>query len=167
VTFSFIRGFTWADAKLGGKRFRFIDTHLESETSTVALAQAKELLAGPVKKAGRQSVIVACDCNSDPLNATAKPGDIPHLSAYRALRGRLTDEWLRFAPASKGFTSGLSETVDDPDTSSIDHRIDFIWGRDARGKGLKVDRAWITGLTARKDGLWASDHAGVVVELRL
>jgi hypothetical protein len=112
-------------------------------------------------------VIVACDCNSDPLNSTSKPDDIPHRSAYDYLAKRFSDEWLRFAPAGKGFTSGLSETVNDPDLSAIDHRIDLIWGRNANGKGLKVDKAWVTGTTKRaSNGLWASDHMGVVVKLR-
>jgi hypothetical protein len=113
-------------------------------------------------------VVVACDCNSDPLDSSVKPDDIPHKSAYDYLAKRFTDEWLRFAPASEGFTSGLSELVNDTDLAGIDHRIDLIWGRNAKGKGLKVDKAWVTGNQARaSNGLRASDHLGVVVRLRL
>src|SRR4051812_17603086 len=83
--FSFIRGYAYVDVKLGRKKLRFIDTHLESETSRLADAQAAELLAGPVKQARKRPVIVVCDCNSDPLDSSVKPGDIPHQSAYGRL----------------------------------------------------------------------------------
>jgi endonuclease/exonuclease/phosphatase family metal-dependent hydrolase len=169
AVFSFIRGVTWADAKLGAKTFRFINTHLESETSTLALAQAKEAVAGPVKAVkGKKTIIWVCDCNSDPLSSATKPNDIPHKSAYDFLVKTFHDEWLRFAPASKGFTSGLNETVNDADLTGIDHRIDLILGRTAKGKALKVAKAWITGNKARTStGLWASDHMGVVARLKL
>jgi endonuclease/exonuclease/phosphatase family metal-dependent hydrolase len=167
ATFSFIRGYTFADARLGRKRFRFVNTHLESETSTLALAQAKEAVKGPVRAAKGKTVIFVCDCNSDPLDSSVKPNDIPHKSAYDYLVKTFKDEWLRFAPASKGFTSGLSETVNDANTATIDHRIDLILGRTAKGKALKVSKAWITGNKARSNGLWASDHMGVVARLKL
>jgi endonuclease/exonuclease/phosphatase family metal-dependent hydrolase len=167
VPFAFIRGFNWADVRAGSERFRFVNTHLESQASVIANAQAQELLAGAASAPGRPVVIV-CDCNSDPLNGTSKPGDIPHWSAYRTITGAgFSDEWLQFAPAAAGFTSGLSELVNDPDLSSINHRIDMVFGHGARGGPLPVDKAWIVGRDARTPGgLWASDHMGVVVRLR-
>jgi endonuclease/exonuclease/phosphatase family metal-dependent hydrolase len=169
ATFSFIRGYAYADIKLGAKQLRFIDTHLESETSRLADAQAKELLAGPVKQARKRAVIVVCDCNSDPLDSSVKPDDIPHKSAYDRLTKTLHDQWLKFAPASKGFTSGLSETVNDPDASGFDHRIDLVLAREPNGKAMKSVKGWITGRDPKAraaNGLWASDHAGVVLKLR-
>lgn len=168
VKLSFIRGYTWADIKLGSKKMRFINTHLESETSTLARAQAREAVAGPVRAAGKKPVILVCDCNSDPLDSSVKPNDIPHRSAYDFLtRKTFTDQWLRFAPASKGFTSGLSETDNDADLSGIDHRIDLVLARKANGKPMKSVKGWITGNKARTaTGLWASDHMGVVMRLR-
>jgi endonuclease/exonuclease/phosphatase family metal-dependent hydrolase len=167
ATFSFIRGYGYVDAKLGSKRFRFINTHLESVSSTLALAQAKELVAGPVKKAGKKPVIVVCDCNSDPKLSVAKPDDIPHKVPYQYLTKNLRDEWLTIKPLRPGFTAGLSEGVNDPNAKAIDHRIDLVLARDAKGKALKAVKGWVTGTTARsKSGLWASDHAGVVVQLK-
>jgi endonuclease/exonuclease/phosphatase family metal-dependent hydrolase len=165
IAFTFVRGYTWADASLRGKRFRFINTHLESARSDVALGQAQELLKGPAK--GKRTTIMVCDCNSDPFDASTKENDVPHYSAYRTLTETLNDEWLGYLPASKGFTSGLSETVNDPDLRTIDHRIDLVLGRTAKGLALKVDKAWVVGNKARRGGLWASDHMGVVVRLRL
>jgi endonuclease/exonuclease/phosphatase family metal-dependent hydrolase len=171
--FEFIRGYNWADVRAGSTRLRFVNTHLESQSSLVALRQAQELLQGPASAPGR-SVVVVCDCNSDPLDETTKPADpipTPHSAPYDLVTGPggFGDEWLRFAPAAAGFTSGLSELVDDPDLSTIDHRIDMVFGHTAAGAPLPVDRGWIVGrdpANRTATGLWPSDHLGVVIRLR-
>ena len=175
---SFIRGYDWADVRAGAKRFRFVNTHLESQSSDIAYAQAGELLAGPAAPSG-QPTIVVCDCNSDPLDATVAPG-ATHASRDPYLlitgQGGFADEWLRFAPAGQGFTDGLSELVNDSPAqaaAAFDHRIDMVFGRRADGSPMAVDHAWVTGkdpndrTPATPIGrLWPSDHAGVVVRLR-
>jgi endonuclease/exonuclease/phosphatase family metal-dependent hydrolase len=175
---SFIRGYNYADVRAGNKRFRVINTHLESELSDIAYAQAAELLAGPAAPSN-QSTIVLCDCNTDPLDASVKPGEThAHRDPYLLITGQggFADEWLQWAPAEQGFTSGLSELVNDtPEEAAarFDHRIDFVFGRRADGSPIPVDRAEVVG---RDPGertpetpigrLWPSDHAGVVVRLR-
>ncbi len=170
--YALIRGFNRIDAKLRGRRFRLVNTHLESDRSDIALAQAKEMVAGPAKPSRKRPTIIVCDCNSDPLNQTVKPYEISqHRAPYEFITGSgYADEWLRFAPAEAGFTSGFNELVDDPDTSSIDHRIDMVFGRRANGKPLRVVKGWIVGTDPANrtaSGLWPSDHAGVVITLRL
>jgi hypothetical protein len=158
---------------------RFVNTHLESESSDVAYAQAAELLAGPAAPGNGLPTIVACDCNSDPLNASVKPGQVrAHRDPYLLITGAggFTDEWLQFAPAEAGFTSGLSELVNDtPEqaAAAFDHRIDMVFGRRADGSAMPVKQAWVTGKDPNErtpptpiGRLWPSDHAGVVVELR-
>ncbi|MGH3330629.1 MAG: hypothetical protein ACRDPJ_04900, partial [Nocardioidaceae bacterium] len=80
-----------------------------------------------------------------------------------------TDMWLEWAPAPAGWTSGLSETVDDPTPAGFDHRIDMVFARTAPGDTLDVLNGDVTGneLTDRDPatGLWPSDHAGVVLTL--
>lgn len=163
VEFKFIRGYLYADAQIGKRKFRFIDTHLESARSDTALAQAKELMKGPIKGAGRKPVVMVCDCNSDPLDKTIyNDGDIPHWSTYKFLRDKLADEWLKVKTAKQGYSSGLSETVNENSIAGIDHRIDLVLGR-----GFKAIKGWRTGTRARsKSGLWASDHMGIAVKLR-
>jgi hypothetical protein len=165
--FKFTRGYNWADVQVKKRAFRFINTHLESELSGYALAQAFELMSGPAQT--DQPVVLACDCNSDPLNHTIKPGDtVPHAAPYELITGpfHFTDEWLLVHTAAQGWTSGLSETVDDDDLSDIDHRIDMVFGRRPDGSAIPADRGWITGDSARTpQGLWASDHMGVVMRL--
>jgi hypothetical protein len=93
-----------------------------------------------------------------------------HKAAYDAVVGAgFFDEWLKRAPAEEGWTSGLSETVDDP-TASFEKRIDFVFGRTGAGKAFRVLGGSVTGdrLGDRDPttGLWPSDHAGVVLKLR-
>ena len=167
---TFDRGYQWVDVRAGATRFRFVNTHLEAFRSGIALAQAAELL-GAVQTDDQPTVFV-CDCNSDPLNDSTKPGDpTKHWAAYRAIiAAGYTDEWLEFAAAEDGWTSGLSETVDDETGEGFDHRIDMVFARTADGEPLLVDRGAVTGTTvASKDpttGLWPSDHGGVVLRLR-
>jgi len=174
ATVSFIRGYAWADVRAGAKRFRFIDTHLESQFSRTAYDQAQELLSGPADTDA--PVILVCDCNSDPLNQTIKPGDTRrHAEPYELLTGGggFSDAWLEFAPAEAGWTSGLSEFVNDtPEAAAerFDHRIDMVFARGAADGGdVSVDRGWVVGRDPAErtpSGLWPSDHAGVVMRLR-
>lgn len=175
----FIRGYDVVELRAGGQRVRFLNTHLESESSDVAFAQARELLAGPAAPSDGLPTILVCDCNSDPLNASVKPGEThAHRDPYLLLtrQGGFTDEWLQFAPASAGFTSGLGELVNDtPEhaAAEFDHRIDFVFGRRADGAPMPVQRAWVVGKDPAErtpptpiGRLWPSDHAGVIVRLR-
>ena len=171
ATFSFARGYNWVDVRHGQKRFRFINSHLEAFSSDLAYAQAAELLQNAPAQ-GRTNVFV-CDCNSDPLNHSVKPGDTqPHSGPYDLITGAggFVDEWLRWKPAAQGWTSGLSELVNDPTAAGFDHRIDMVFARRASGGGLGVDKGRVTGtkVTDRDPatGLWPSDHGGVVLRLR-
>jgi endonuclease/exonuclease/phosphatase family metal-dependent hydrolase len=169
----FTRGYQWVNAERGDQRFRFINTHLEAFSSDVAYAEAQQMLAGPGDYRG--TTIIVCDCNSDPLNQsvkTAQGDSLPHSEPYWLVTGQndFNDTWLQWRPARFGWTSGLTETVDDPDASNFDHRIDMVFARTGSGAPLKVVRGTVTGdEVADRDpatGLWPSDHAGVVMRLR-
>ena len=175
----FARGYAWVDLLRGtGDRLRFVTTHLEAFSSDIALAQAAELLAATTSQ-GRATVL-ACDCNSDPLDSSIKPLDhVPHKAPYDLITGRggFSDMWLRWRPAVEGWTSGLDETVDDAGDANhdglddrFDHRIDMIFVRTAGGPLPDVVGGAVTGNElADRDpasGLWPSDHAGVELALR-
>jgi hypothetical protein len=171
TTFSFDRGYNWVDVRDGSRSFRFVNTHLEAFSSDLAMAQASELLAAA--PAADRTNVLACDCNSDPLNSSVKPGDsVPHKAPYELITGAggFTDEWLQWASAEEGWTSGLSELVNDPTAAGFDHRIDLILARTPDGDGLAVDRGEVTGTELGdrdpETGLWPSDHGGVVLRLR-
>ena len=97
---------------------------------------------------------------------------MPHKAPYDFITGPggYTDQWLEWAPAEEGWTSGLSELVNDPTPAGFDHRIDMVFGHTPDGRILDVDRGDVTGNELsdrdRTTGLWPSDHAGVVLRLR-
>jgi endonuclease/exonuclease/phosphatase family metal-dependent hydrolase len=162
--FNVKRGYAWADMKLNGKKFRFVDTHLEAYLEATRVAQAKELVAagGPVK--GKR-VIVVGDMNSDPNNAGGSPP-----GAWDVLTASgLKDTWPWLYKSKPGYECCLKtdSLTDPPSPSPFDHRIDQIFGK---GK-LKPLNAKIVGTnpanSRTKSGLWASDHGGVVTKLKL
>ena len=105
-TLSSRRGWTAIDGSLRGKRFRFVDTHLEAFDDTTRLAQARALAAGPLHKGG--TVILVGDLNSDPTGATgAKP------EAYNVFTGAgLRDTWLLRNQQGTGNNCCLKQQTD-------------------------------------------------------
>src|SRR3954452_17412184 len=147
------RGWAAVDATAGGRRFRFVDTHLEAYGGQVRAQQAKELLAGPLKSRSTQAILVG-DLNSAPTDT----GD--EALAYKAMRsGGFVDA---FTKAPK--TSGQDEKLDNP-TSKLQRYIDHIMSRPT----LKTVNTKVVGNRAseRIQNLWPSDHAGTVATLRL
>jgi endonuclease/exonuclease/phosphatase family metal-dependent hydrolase len=173
TTFRFVRGYGWADVAVGSARMRFVNTHLESQSSQLARAQAEELLKGP---AGNTSLptVIACDCNSNPASPAARSAlPIGSGAAYRLITQNhgFTDLWLQ-QPArdGRGNTARLSELVND-ETADFERRIDLVLARSASPGQIVADRVEVTGdeLSDRDptSQLWPSDHAGVVAELRI
>ncbi len=157
------RGWIAVDAKLRGKPYRLVDTHLESIDYTVQAAQALELVNGPALS--DKPVILAGDINSD------ADGSDPVLSAsYLILTSAgFLDFWPIIHPADPGFTNPLHG--EDPYTpfSTPDQRIDVILAKPG-GKGIDVRDVFLIGNTVNDltpHGFWPSDHAGVVESFTL
>jgi endonuclease/exonuclease/phosphatase family metal-dependent hydrolase len=154
------RGYTAADVRFKGKRLRFVNTHLEAALDSTREAQARELIArgGPLRT--RRQLIVVGDFNSDPQGRESSS------SAFDVLAGfDLVDTWpRRFGP---GFSCCLERSdARDTNTNGFDHRIDLILAKPK----LRAVRGQVVGdeLADRApNGLWPSDHAGVVTRLRL
>jgi endonuclease/exonuclease/phosphatase family metal-dependent hydrolase len=146
------RGYAAVDAKVAGKKFRFVDPHAEAYGPEIAANQIKELLE---KAAASKKVptILAGDFNSDPR------ADPKGAAAYNAAIA------AGFKDTGKpAMTCCQIETVDNP-VSTLDKWIDHILVRPK----AKVLKSQIVGNHAsdRIGGLWPSDHAGVVATLRL
>ena len=154
------RGWGAVDVRFKGKRFRFLNTHLEAFADAQREAQARELIArgGPLR--GKRQYIVVGDFNSDP-NGTESPS-----AAFDILDGfGLVDEWpRRFGP---GFSCCLEDSgARDLNAGGFDHRIDLILAKPK----LRAIRGQVVGDEVgdrAPNGLWPSDHAGVVTRLRL
>jgi endonuclease/exonuclease/phosphatase family metal-dependent hydrolase len=147
------RGWIAVDAKLRGKPYRLVDTHLESINYPIQVMQAIELVNGPTL--APVPVVLAGDINSD-----ADSSD-PVLSAsYQVLvNAGFLDFWPIIHPGDPGFTNPLHG--EDPVTPSTpNQRIDVILAKPG-GKGIDARDEFLIGTTS-DDGLWPSDHAGVV-----
>ena len=153
-----------SDAKLRGKQYRFVTTHLESLSPAIQAAQAAELVNGPGNT--DVPVIFAGDFNSDAesSNAAANPAYPILLSAG------FVDTWKQLHPSDPGFTWPLHG--EDPFTSfsTPNERIDLVFSRNGR-KGLMPFNVDLIGNNQSTDltpsGLWPSDHAGLVASFNL
>ncbi|BDG03781.1 endonuclease/exonuclease/phosphatase family protein [Anaeromyxobacter oryzae] len=143
------RGWATVLAKERGQWIRFVSTHLEAFDETVRTVQAGELvqaLAGETRP-----VVVVGDLNSEPGTQGA---------AVLVDEGGFTDTWAALYPAAAGLTCCYLEDLTLPDT--LETRIDYAL---FRGPFTPAD-AEVVG-TAQVSGLWPSDHAGLVAELRI
>lgn len=150
------RGWTAVDARLDGRRLRFINTHLESFSAVIRTAQANELLAGPANTT--LPTLLVGDLNSPPEELTP--------SAYSTLRAAgFKDAWIIANDMAPGLTCCNAEDLRNS-LPAFDQRIDYVLLRDLPRDA--IERARRTGIDPEQrtpSGLWPSDHAGVVVEL--
>ena len=153
----FTRGWISVDAKLRGKDYRFVTTHLETFVNEFQAAQAEELLYGPLNT--YLPTILAGDLNSDAHDPSFANG--PAFGIL--LNGGFTDIWSVLHPSDAGLTwPYFREDTTTPDTSPF-QRIDLIL---TRGNGIAAESEQLVGTTP-VNGIWASDHAGVVATLKL
>jgi endonuclease/exonuclease/phosphatase family metal-dependent hydrolase len=152
---SFDRGWASVDGTFEGKKFRFVNTHLETEDSPdVQEAQGQEFLAGPAKTGG--AVIAVGDFNSAADGSTT--------TTYADLtKSYFDDAWSD--PNDPGYTCCQNGTLTNF-PSALGSTIDFVF-----------THAPVTALGAQVIGgqtpfqmappLWPSDHAGVVATVRI
>jgi endonuclease/exonuclease/phosphatase family metal-dependent hydrolase len=167
------RGWLSVEAKVKGKgkkkgnrpkqsKFRFINTHLEAfGDPTIREAQAKELIAGPLKT--NKQVILVGDLNSgvERHNGFIQPGDP---LAFQALEGfGLKDNGAVNLNQPYPQTCCYSDMFDE--TQVFDHTVDHVLTK----PGLKTKKAFVTGndVNQRPSDLWPSDHGGKVSRLQL
>ena len=175
------RGWIRVDAEVEGVPFHFITTHLEIQPFAGAQAlQAKELLTEVVGDLEGATVMLG-DFNS---NAAGSAGDPTWTSTYEeVLAAGFKDLWLLANPegVDPGLTCCHDVDLKNP-VSAFDQRIDFMFWRPSGwmdgGEPAKGPRAFLESLYVRTvgadptkrtepGGLWPSDHAGLVAELRL
>jgi hypothetical protein len=151
-----LRGWVSADVKHRGQTFRFVNTHPEAFSPEVNTEQVTELIAGPL--ATSLPVVLVGD-----LNATPDPTERSPSTSLPLLR-------------EAGFVDTAVSAVDNdpgdtccfhPDltTGELYQRIDYVLYRG----GFEASRQYRVGLAPDQpvDGLYPSDHAGVVADLVL
>ncbi len=147
---SFDRGWVTVQVALGTHRFRFANTHLETEAApAVQQAEGREFLAA-AKQPG--NVLAVGDFNSAADGSTT--------DTY----GFLTGDYFRDAAPGVGATCCQNGTLSNP-VSQNTSRIDLVLSHGA----LLPRTAVKTGATPfqTQAPYWAADHAGVVATLRL
>lgn len=151
---SFNRGWASVDGRLEGKKFRFVNTHLETEDSPdVQEAQGQEFLAGPAKTGG--AVIAVGDFNS--------AADGSSTTTYADLtKSYFDDAWSD--PSDPGYTCCQNGTLTNF-PSSLGSAIDFVFTH-AASRALSAD---VIGDAPFQmvPPLWPADHAGVVATVRI
>jgi len=152
---SFDRGWCSIDGKLQGKKFHFVNTHLETETyAAVQEAQGQEFLAGPAKAGG--AVIATGDFNSAADGSTTR--------TYARLTKSYFDDAWDLNRGDPGFSccqnSGLTNT-----SSELNSRIDLVLTH-AASRALDANLIGDLPLDVGPP-FWPSDHAGVVATLRI
>jgi hypothetical protein len=160
-----LRGWTSVDLSIRGKAVRLINTHLDGDCAdadpTIQLAQAQEILQGPVKEARDQGlpVILLGD-----LNSKADGSGTQTYAELLKPKVGFVDAWT-----AGGSGKGLTCCQDDflLNTTAFQDRRDYV----LLGRGpFKVINAQLVGadpITTPSGLRWPSDHAGVVARLNL
>ena len=149
------RGYVSLDATVDGAKFRFVNTHLEAYSEADGLGQAKELTAGPAKYRGQ--TILTGDMNSERGSEDSDP--IDHI-----LKFGFDDTFFRKTRKDTK-TCCQPENVAN-EQSALKSRIDFVLAKPR----VPVVKSLVVGNDPdirTANGLWPSDHAGVVSTLRL
>jgi len=187
----FVRGYNIVDVDLNGRGYRFVNTHLEVSGDPAAnffqSVQAYELtqiLEGLALQLSDEIVVLVGDLNSDPaagpMADCLQPPDFdsvaPCPTPYAIVAGSgYIDTWSeRNGRAGPGYTCCQQDLLMNAD-SWLDQRIDHVFVRPplagAQGPHF-MNGVHATVVGARQqdrtaDGLWPSDHAGVVTGMTL
>ena len=163
TTVLILRGWASVDAEVAGVKFRFVDTHLETQVAPpVQEAQAAELIG--LLRAEAQPVLLVGDFNS--------AANVFQTRSYDLLRGAgFVDAWAQKHPRDAGLTCCEAPDLLNP-TSDFDQRLDIVLWRDAPGGaigriagGVHLDIVGEAPSDRTASGLWPSDHAGVAATL--
>ena len=145
------RGWISVDVNLDGKKFRFINTHLEAFSTPVRQAQMEELLNGRANTS--MPVVMVGDMN---FQAGSVYGSL--------IAENFKDVWKNATGNAPGPTCCQDADLQNDD-SELSARIDYVFVRGA----IKIRGAELLGESPgdrTPGGLWPSDHAGVFARLR-
>jgi endonuclease/exonuclease/phosphatase family metal-dependent hydrolase len=163
------RGWNALDANVRGKRFHFVNTHLEAfdspsfgfpDRGRIRQAQAQELVApgGPATSPNLPVVLVG-DLNSNsPLGPTQQPGDD---LAFQVMLGAGFSTRSPIPPQTCCFES--SRLNNPASIVNINHTVDHNL---ANSPAVRRVDSFVTGDRMFR-GLWPSDHLGVFSELAI
>ena len=152
-------GWLSVDAKVRGKTFRFVTTHMDPRSPLARTAQAAQI----VTDAGADGLplVLVGDTNSDPLS----------VAYHEFVADGLTDTWATLHPTEAGLTCCHIKTgqpdadaVADPN-APLTARVDYV----LTGPGVTPlsETLFNTAPSEMFDGLWPTDHAAIAATLGL
>ncbi len=172
IPVEFTRGYAAVDARIDGRDYRVVTTHLElpgpAPVIWIQSLQAQELAAA--FSLSPLPVVLLGDLNSTPEDPIDLSGAVPPYLLLTA--SHFADAWTyRVGPPESGYTCCQDELLNNAD-SALDMRIDYAFVRAPDGDPMVLDdavvRSWLVGDTERNktsSGLWPSDHAGVATDI--
>lgn len=153
VPIALTRGWTSVDATVrGGRELRFVNTQLESLEPSIRALQAAELFAPGGPATGGRPVVLVGDLSSDVATGAAQ---VLLEAGFHSRSTPLTcclTVYPRLAADGGGHVS------------QFDRKTDHVLTDDPQA--VRLVRSYATGL-APANGLWTSDHAGVVSVLNV
>lgn len=162
----FTRGYTAVDAKVKGKRIRFVNTHLEVDDTPCDTAvgpqicqdlQAAELIDAIADE--KRPVLLVGDFNA-----------VPDSTAYQTIADAgYIDTWTIRYPYNDepGYTCCQAEDLTGP--NQLSERIDHIFVQDSGDFPIFSAITTVVGDWEERrtpDGLWYSDHGGPWAKLK-
>jgi endonuclease/exonuclease/phosphatase family metal-dependent hydrolase len=164
-----LRSWVSVDAKVRGKSFRFLSTHLEADDPEIRNLQAMEVICGPANT--NLPVVLAADANS---NANGDSGSTLYDSAaYDLFIGHgFTDTWFEAHPGDLVSTCCNAPNLTNdvfPLPADDEGRIDLLLYRGPHDfSTLGADLFGTSPADRVSNGLvliWPSDHAGMAARL--
>jgi endonuclease/exonuclease/phosphatase family metal-dependent hydrolase len=159
------RGWASIDVVFEGAPFRFFDTHFEAFDAAVREDQVGEL--AQIMSTSPLPVVLAGDINLYPRGVRALDE-----AAWRVLGGDgFRDAWVVAECFEPRFTAGQTDDLDNV-PSILDNTVDFVlFDKDFETKTVEgscdIAGEELDDRTDTLPALWPSDHAAVVVDLRL
>lgn len=152
---SITRGSAAVDVKFPSGSFRFLAVHLEDSHMNVQRAQAEELVLG--LQTIDTPVVLVGDFNATPDLRTATYATL--------IAAGFRDTWQLIRQDTPGYTCCQAADLRNR-VSTLADRIDWIL---VRGEVEVLDVFTVGDDPARRttEGLWPSDHAGIVATLRI
>lgn len=141
-----------AEIALGDTTIAFANTHLDAAAGDAVRAeQSLDTLAGlEAVRANADASVLVGDFNSDPADE----------AVVAVTSAGLSDTWAALHGDDDGFTSGIALAKDGA-PQSASRRIDYVF---TDGEALSGE---VVMDVPRDDGLYPSDHLGVLARLRV
>ncbi len=155
------RSWIAVDALLDDRKFRFVETHIESLEEAVQVAQNNELIAA-LANVGFPIIMVG-DFNS---NANRRPEVEDYTRTYPDLiAAGFTDAWAAVNSGDPGNTCCHAPDLRNI-AAELNRRLDLIL---LRGAITPISAKLVAAQPAARtaSGVWPTDHAGVFAKLRL